>query len=175
MLSKAQFKALKRDAQHLAVDIGLRPAARALGLPEERVKKWAQRDKWNISLIRPQGFKHAQVSPQVPDAIEVKTRLLASHSDRTRLGLALASTNASEHLATLPAESVVKPANAIAMEQVSRTADRVHGWTQSRTQAPTVQIANIVLPSAEERAKLDAIDRKLDAFVGKYLKRGTST
>ena len=37
-------------------------------------------------------------------------------------------------------------------------------------QTPALQIANIVLPSAEERACLEAIDRKLDAFVGKYLK-----
>ena len=29
-------------------------------------------------------------------------------------------------------------------------------------QVPLVQIANVVLPSDEERAKLDAIDRQLD-------------
>jgi hypothetical protein len=31
-------------------------------------------------------------------------------------------------------------------------------------QRPTVQIANIVMPSAEERAKLDQVDRALDAI-----------
>ena len=32
------------------------------------------------------------------------------------------------------------------------------------SQIPTVQIANIVMPSAEERAKIDALHRALDAI-----------
>jgi hypothetical protein len=38
-------------------------------------------------------------------------------------------------------------------------------------QMPTVQIANIVMPSAEERAKLDQVDRALDA-IAKRLREG---
>ena len=38
-------------------------------------------------------------------------------------------------------------------------------------QMPTVQIANIVMPSEEERAKLDQVDRALDA-IAKRLREG---
>ena len=173
VLSRAELKQIKSDAFNLALDIGVRPAARAMGLSESRVMKWSERDNWQIGRIRPNAT-NAQKSASVSNANDAKRRIIAQCSDRTAVGFALTAVKVSEHLADQTPEAFVKPALAISAEQYSRVSDRTFGWSASRQQTPTVQIANIVLPSAEERAKLDAIDRKLDAFVGKYLKRGST-
>jgi hypothetical protein len=102
-------------------------------------------------------------SPRITDAIEIKRQLLAKYSDRTKLGLAQSACSASETLAEYPGKAILNAQTAIAMEQVSRTADRVHGWTQERTK-PLVQIANVTLPSAAEREDREKAHEALDAI-----------
>jgi hypothetical protein len=42
--------------------------------------------------------------------------------------------------------------------------DRAAGWTQSRAQGVTVNVANIVPPSEAERAERRAVHSQLDAI-----------
>ena len=97
----------------------------------------------------------------------MKRRLLEQGSTRTKLALSQAAVTATEHLATLDGKSLMAPAHGIAADTWSRTADRLHGWQAERSK-PLVQIANVTLPTPEERAErrrahdaLDAIARKL--------------
>ena len=172
-MTRQQYELFCQNLHHLALDIGLRPACRALGISEVRGRKISSRRKWNLSKYSPalSGYGDPQESPKVTQAIEVKRALIEHHSDRTKLGFARTVTKVAEHLAEQTPEALVKPGVAIAAEQYGKLSDKTYGWSAARAQAPSVQIANIVLPSAEERAKIDAIDAKLDAFVGKYLKK----
>jgi hypothetical protein len=88
-------------------------------------------------------------------------RILAQYGDRTKLGLARSACSASETLAEYPGKAILNAQTAIAMEQVSRTADRVHGWSAERAK-PLVQIANVTLPSAAEREDREKAHKALD-------------
>lgn len=150
----------------LALDIGVRPAARALGLSEARVMKWSERGKWQIGLLRPRGFngdtQGATLSAQVSDAIEAKKRILKHHSDRTLLGFAQAATTVAEGLSEKTVGQLIAPGTAISAGQWAKVSDSVHGWQAERTAAPVVQIANVVLPSEDERADRRAMHARLD-------------
>ena len=172
-MTRDQYELFCQNLHHLALDIGLRPACRALGISEDRGRMISHRRKWNLSKYSP-ATTHPRPTelPSVTKAIEIKRALIEHHSDRTKLGFARTVTKVAEHLAEQTPEALVKPGVAMAAEQYGKLSDKTYGWSAARAQAPSVQIANIVLPSAEERAKINAIDAKLDAFVGKYLKRG---
>ena len=51
------------------------------------------------------------------------------------------------------------------LKDVVSSAAQLHGWNQPAS--VNVNIANIPMPTAEERAELTAIDRKLDAIAAK--------
>ena len=57
------------------------------------------------------------------------------------------------------------------LKDVVSSAAQLHGWNQPA--GVNVNIANIPLPTAEERAEMTAIDRKLDAIAAK-LKRAAA-
>ena len=69
-----------------------------------------------------------------------------------------------EHLADAPAQDLVKPGNSIAADQWTKAVDRAAGWTQARAQGVTVNVANIVPPTADERAERRAVHASLDAI-----------
>jgi hypothetical protein len=48
------------------------------------------------------------------------------------------------------------------LKDVVSSAAQFHGWNQAA--AVNVNVANIPMPSEEERAEMRALDRKLDAF-----------
>jgi hypothetical protein len=49
----------------------------------------------------------------------------------------------------------------------------VHGWNQPA--AVNVNIANIPMPTEEERAEMRALDAKLDAFAAMFKGRGAGS
>ena len=51
------------------------------------------------------------------------------------------------------------------LKDVVNSAAQLHGWNQPA--AVNVNIANIPMPTEEERAEMNAIDRKLDAIAAK--------
>jgi len=90
---------------------------------------------------------------------------IENHSNRSRLALAQAGTNASEHFATLDGEYFATKDNAIALEATSRAIDRTHGSSIAAQQAPAVNVAvQVNLPTPEERAQRSAIHEKLNAI-----------
>lgn len=145
--------AVDREAvKTLAIAIGIRPAARQLGLDEHRVLKWSQRDPagpWIAKLIPavPATLEHHKVSscPQpLVSPSDAMQNSLADHSKRTRIALAKASTKATEHLAEQPAQAILKAAQN--MRHVSAVAAQVHSWDQNSQQGPLT--LNILTGSA---------------------------
>src|SRR6476620_6417311 len=76
-----------------------------------------------------------------------------------RIGLSTATREASISLAEHDGDEVVYVS--ARLKDVVSSAAQVHGWNQP---AVNVNIANIPMPTEEERAEMRALDRKLDAF-----------
>jgi hypothetical protein len=122
-----------------AVQLGVREAARRAGadLPPieqnrfvERVLKRSTREGWTVeklALIAQGNPRQSKpLSANVHSGSSVMQNALAEHSTRSRLGLAKATTKASEHLAELPPQLIL--AQAGRMRDVAATAGNVHNW-----------------------------------------------
>ncbi len=149
----------------LALNIGIRPACRALSISEERGKKIAQRRRFNIGLIRQRtnGSEASEV-PKVPDALEAVSRVVQHYGDRAKIGATIAGAKALEHLADATGAELVKPAAAISGDQWTKAVDRAAGWTQARAQGVSVQVAVINPPSEAECAERRSVHAALDAI-----------
>jgi len=88
---------------------------------------------------------------------------LKQDAEATRIGLATATRKASNSLAEREGDEVVYVS--ARLKDVVSSAAQLHGWNQPA--AVNVNIANIPMPTEEERAEMRALDRKLDAFAAK--------
>ena len=79
------------------------------------------------------------------------------------MGLSTATRKAGVSLAERHGDQVVHAS--ARLKDVVSSAAQLHGWNQPS--GVSVCIANIPLPTAEERAEMNAIDRKLDAIAAK--------
>lgn len=148
----------------VAMQIGLRPAARAIGIKEDRIRQWARRFKWNISAIRPSA-NGASLSPTVTEPINALANVLAVEGDRTRSAMARTARRSFEHCDTLSDDQLHAMDRAIALEKHARVASIAHQWQNVGAQV-AVQV-NVPMPSAEERQEMRSIDAKLDAIAAK--------
>jgi hypothetical protein len=90
---------------------------------------------------------------------------LKQDAEATRIGLSTATRKASISLAECDGDEVVYVAGRL--KDVVSSAAQLHGWNQP---AVNVNIANIPMPTEEERAEMRALDAKLDALAA-MLKR----
>ncbi len=80
----------KESVRMLAIEIGVRPAARKLGLNEDRVCQWSHRGNWFPTLPDVQGKTVSTVSKPG----DILASELATHENTTRLTLAKYASNA---------------------------------------------------------------------------------
>ena len=122
----------KEAVKVLALQHGVREAARLCNLPEYRVLKWSQRDPlgaWTvqkqIAQLTPIKGNHtlSSTSSSPSDALR---STLTERSNQTKLGLSKAAAKAAEHLAqSEPIEILTRSRQ---MHDVAKTASTVHGW-----------------------------------------------
>ena len=166
-MTKAQYQVFTLRLFNLACQIGLRPAARAIGISEDQARKISSRRKWNMASLSPaingqvNGSGGPSVSPTVTAAIEDTKRIVQHYGDRAKIGATIAGALALEHLADAEGDTLVKPCNAIAADQWTKAVDRAAGWTAAR-QSPVQVAVQVNMPSAEEKAELRETDAKLD-------------
>ena len=159
-MSRDELANLREHVRILAMQIGLRPAARAFNLKSDRVRQWAKRFNWRISLIRP--ATNATLSHNVTSPINALQNVLDGYAERTRLAMARTSQRAFEHSDTVTDEMLHELPRAVALEKHARVASIAHNWS---TQQVNVGVAlNVPLPDETERAEMRAIDAKLDAI-----------
>jgi len=85
-VAHSQAQPIDREAVRvLALSVGLREAARQLGLNEDRVCKWSERGKWFKPT--PQPPKQSDVS-SVSKPGEIMLNVLTEHKIETRMSLA---------------------------------------------------------------------------------------
>jgi len=148
------------------MSIGLRPAARACGLSEDRVRNWSSRQKWgiaNLPCATAIGYRGSQCTPTPPDTtpIEAAQRIVEHYGNRAKIGATIAGAKALEHLADSTGAELVKPAAAISGDQWTKAVDRAAGWTAAR-QNPVQVAVQVNLPSAEETAERKQRHARLD-------------
>jgi hypothetical protein len=143
----------------LAAVVGVREAARQMGLSEEQVKKRCTREGWlatpearvaNQRAVAMRSGSSAPIplSPMSPAALIHAE--LAQLGSKTRLSIARGIAKAGEHIETLPAPEILDRAQDI--KSVAQTADLVHGWKDA---APQVKIRLDVLSGSAEAQPID--------------------
>ena len=115
----------KEEVRLLAIQIGVREAARRLGLNEDRVCKWSERGKW-FSTPNQIKSKQATVST-VSKAGDVLLDELTANGNETKLKLSRYAKKQAEHLATKG-----KLKDHLAFKNIASGAGSLHGWDESK-------------------------------------------
>jgi len=164
--TKAEIVAQREQVRILGIALGnWREAARQCGLSEGRVLNWVVRYGWKLPKRIQAPHPREMLSPVVGVVTPAESleERLKHDAEATRVGLSTATRKASVSLAERDGDEVVYVS--ARLKDVVNSAAQLHGWNQPA--GVNVNIANIPLPSAEERAELTAIDRKLDAIAAK--------
>jgi hypothetical protein len=143
----------------LAAVVGVREAARQMGLSEEQVKKRCTREGWlstpeariaNQRAVAMRSGTSAPIplSPMSPAALVHAE--IAQLGSKTRLSLARGIAKAGEHIESMDGQEILIDAQNI--KSVAQTADLVHGWKDA---APQVKIRLDVLSGSSEAAPID--------------------
>src|SRR6516164_4013760 len=164
--TKAEIVAQREQVRMLAIALGnWREAARQCGLSEGRVLNWVVRYGWKLPKRIEAPHPRELLSPVVGVVTPAESlqERLKHDAEATRVGLSTATRKASVSLAERDGDKVVYVS--ARLKDVVSSAAQLHGWNQPA--GLNVNIANIPMPTAEERAELNAIDRKLDAISAK--------
>lgn len=116
----------RESVKTLAIAIGVRKAARRLGLNEDRVLQWSKRGNWLKPTAQPpkQGDVITVISPS-----QALAETLNDHETETRLSLA----RSTRRLAKDSEEATLRDADKV--YTVAKTAGIVHGWGNDKAQA----------------------------------------
>lgn len=137
----AALEVNKEAVKMLAKVIGVRAAAREMGLPEPTVQAWSAREDWLadtrvVPVSRPASMVPATRATKSPE--EALSAVLADHERETKLSLArTARANA------LVAERAGLSGAGDALS-TGKLAALVHGWADGSTGSPAVVI-NVAL------------------------------
>src|SRR5215471_9895899 len=161
--TKAEIIDQREQVRMLGIAIGnWREAARQCGLSEGRVLNWVVRYGWKFPKRIQAAHPREMLSPVVgvvSPAQSLEERL-KQDAEATRVGLSTATRKASVSLAERDGDEVVYIS--ARLKDVVNSAAQLHRWNQPP--AVNVNIANIPMPTEEERAEMHALDAKLDAF-----------
>ena len=167
--TKAQIVAQSEQVRMLGIALGnWREAARQCGLSEGRVLNWVVRYGWKLPKRIEAPHPREMLSPVVGvvSPAESLEQRLKQDEEATRIGLSTATRKASVTLAECDGDEVVYVS--ARLKDVVSSAAQLHGWNQP---AVNVNIANIPMPTEEERAEMRALDAKLDAFAAMLKER----
>ena len=168
--TKAEIVAQREQVRMLGIALGnWREAARQCGLSEGRVLNWVVRYGWKLPQRLQAPHPREMLSPVVGvvSPAESLEERLKHDAEATRVGLSTATRKASVSLADRDGDEVLYVS--ARLKDVVNSAAQLHGWNEPA--GVNVNIANIPLPTEEERAEMRAIDRKLDAIAAKLKAR----
>ena len=164
--TKAEIVAQREQVRMLGIALGnWREAARQCGLSEGRVLNWVVRYGWKLPKRIQAPHPREMLSPVVGVVTPAESleQRLKHDAEATRVGLSTATRKASVSLAERDGDKMVYLS--ARLKDVVSSAAQLHGWNQ--TGNVNVNIANIPLPTEEERAEMREMDRKLDAIAAK--------
>jgi Putative ATPase subunit of terminase (gpP-like) len=126
----------------LAIELGVREAARKLGLNENTVLSWARRENWNLPK-RTGGPKAITLQSKPGDV------LIASHKElegATKTGLMLTAAKAATKAAQNPPLDV---SNTSQFRDLTNSSSRIFGWHQKA--GPQTQYNQVVISQEQLR------------------------
>lgn len=141
----------------LAIAVGVREAARQVGLPESTVKSWSTRQKWFVdppkppTITNPRGASIASKSPS-----QALSDSLADDNKATRHALSKALRKGAEHAADMQPGAILKQSRAVV--DMAKGAGLVHEWNGSK---PDGGLVNVTLVRLELPAMSDLKDAKV--------------
>lgn len=125
----------------LVVALGVREAARQMGLSEDTVSTWSARGKWLQPTPLP-----PTMAPQATKAIapaEALTKALAEDSLNTKIGFSRAAVKVATHLGEKEPGDLIERDTAQSARQWSEIAGKVHGWDAKQDGAGVNVAVNI--------------------------------
>ena len=139
----------RESVRLLAIELGVREAARRCGLSEDRVRKWSSRYKWLEQRAPKQQEATVTVVTKPGDV------LLASHKEleqRTKSGLARATARAAEAAATAP--EPLEVSNTAQLRDLAASAARIFGWDSDK---PAGSTYNTLVVTTEQLQQIRAL------------------
>jgi len=140
----------------LAMVVGVREAARRMGISEETTKKRCLREGWlataeakrvnQMAIAQRSGIT---VSPQMSPGSLIQAEL-TSLGAKSRVSLARGVAKAAEHVETLSGSDILAESGNV--KAIAQTADLVHGWKDA---SPQVKIRLDVLGATAEAQIVD--------------------
>lgn len=122
----------------LVNDLGYAEASERLNVKPATLRKWAERDQWNIVP------RHASsVVTNVTTVANAHADALSDDSQATRIGFSRASRKVAERASSLPADELMDKETAQAAKHWHGIASGTHGW-EAKQEAPAV-LVNIAL------------------------------
>lgn len=110
----------------LAMEVGVREAARRMGLPESTVQAWSNRGDWFAPVKLPPTVLTATNATKQPSVALAEA--LADDSIATKSGFSKAARRVAAHLGGQDAEKLLERDLAASGAQWSGIAKTVHGW-----------------------------------------------
>lgn len=124
----------------LAIALGVRAAAREMGLDESTVRQWSSRGKWFAKPSQPPTVRPVATVTKAPAAGMADA--LARLGESSRVHLAKAGNKASKHFAKLTGGKVARQSGDF--KNIAQALAPVHGWTDKSGPAANVMV-NVAL------------------------------
>jgi hypothetical protein len=121
----------KEQVRMLVLAVGVREAARQMGLKENTVTAWACRYHW-LAECKPAALTPLPPSMRPIDVVGVITpsealeNVLKRDADSTKTALSKAARRGAEAIAEMPLEEALEQTQALV--GLSKVAEKVHGW-----------------------------------------------
>lgn len=121
----------RNEVRIVAVQIGVREAARQFGLSEETVMSWSKREGWlrekeEQEEIVERAKWQKRESQGLPAVARTASEILKSYDGDTRMGLAKGLKAGADHVAQLDGQEVLMAAGQVA--QLAKASGLVHNW-----------------------------------------------
>lgn len=130
-LAESRKSVSREEVKLLAISVGVREAARKLGIPEPTVQSWSARGKWfkqpemPITARQKQGATIATIQPA--EALIIQLR---DDSEQTKLSLSRSVRRGAKALEAMP--DIVPFTAADKVKHLVGAASQLHGWEQSK-------------------------------------------
>jgi hypothetical protein len=126
----------------LVLSVGVRVAARQMGIPQATVQAWSARGKW-LRQTRDQPATMPKPLSMVSATIATKPHFslqntIQEEGDRTRVALLRSSRKAAEHVDAMQPRDILN--NAKSLYYVATVAEKAAGWGENGTGGTAVNI-----------------------------------
>lgn len=150
----------KEEVRMLVISVGVREAARQMGLSENTVLAWANRGGWIQALTDARERKNMSMqSRAIVKPVDALKNVLTEHSVQTRLSLAVAARNMAK---TAETADLSEAPSALA---TGKLASLLHGWDK-QSQAIRISVFAQTVSMDEAMPYAEAIDISDDEAQG---------